>query len=266
MFTQFFGLKFNPFSKEILSDQMFASWDLTELSSRLKYLQQVRGIGLISGEPGSGKTASLRKFVSELNPSHFKSCYFALSTVTVMDFYQGLAMGLGEAPKFRKVDLFHQIQGAISSLYYERRVTPVIILDEIQLASNQILEDLRLLFNFNMDSQNPYIIVLSGQPSIRSKLALNVNSPLRQRLTVKYFMQGLKADELGAYCSSLLKTAGLYDEICAPTAVEVLYSITNGQPRLVNNLMTACLITACAKKQREINPDVVYQAQKETEI
>lgn len=266
MFTQYFGLKFNPFSKEIAFDQLFTGQDLQELASRLKYLQKVRGIGLIAGEPGCGKTTALRKYVSELNPAYFKSCYFALSTVTVLEFYQGLALELGEQPKHKKVSIFHQIQGAIASLYYERHVTPVIILDEIHLATNKILEDLRLLFNFKMDSQNPFILILAGQPLIRNKLALNVNNPLRQRLTVKYLMYGLKRDEIGEYCSSRLKSAGLHDEVFTPAAVEAIYSITKGLPRLVNNLVTTCLIIASGNKQRQVDEDVVYQAQQELEI
>ncbi|WP_027357378.1 ATP-binding protein, partial [Desulfofundulus thermocisternus] len=96
MFTQFYGLKFNPFSKEVPFDQLYLSQDLMELTSRLKYLQQVRGMGLVAGEPGCGKTTALRKYVEELNPAHFKPCYFTLSTVTVLEFYKGLALTLGE--------------------------------------------------------------------------------------------------------------------------------------------------------------------------
>ncbi len=265
MFTQFYGLKFNPFSKEIDSDQLYASQDLKELESRLKYLQQVRGIGLVAGEPGCGKTTALRRYVEELNPAHYKPCYFTLSTVTVLEFYQGLALALGEQPKNKKVALFHQIQGAIGSLYYERRITPVIVLDEIHLADSKVLEDLRLLFNFKMDSQNPFILILSGQSSIRNRLALNVNHPLRQRITAKYSMQGLKPEEVGDYCSSRLKNAGLHEEIFTPAALENIYSITHGLPRLVNNLATTCLICAYGKKLRQIDAEVVYQAQQELE-
>ncbi len=266
MFTQFFGLKFNPFSKEIPAQDLFLSQDLRELESRLKYLQSTRGIGLIAGEPGSGKSSALRKYVSELNPSLYKHCYFSLATVTVQEFYHGLALELGEEPKFRKIAMFHQIQHAINVLYHDRRITPVILLDEIHLASSKVLEDLRLIFNFNMDSLNPFILILCGQPLIRNKLTLNINNPLKQRLMVKHIMQGLKPDELASFFSSRLKLAGLHEEVFPGPALEAIYAITGGLPRLVNNLATTCLLCACEKKQRLIDEEVVYQAQAELNI
>ena len=266
MFTQFFGLKFNPFSKEISTEHLFPSLDLKEFDSRLTYLQTTRGMGLIAGEPGSGKSSALRKYVDTLNPALFKACYFSLSTVTVLEFYQGLALELGEEPKFKKIALFHQIQQAIRSLYLERRITPVIILDEIHLASNKVLEDLRLIFNFNMDSQNPFILILAGQPLIRNKLSLTVNNPLRQRLMVKHLMQGLKSEEVAPYCKSRLELAGLHEEIFSISALEAVYAITSGMPRLINNLVTTSMLCACEKRERYIDEELIYQAQTELNI
>lgn len=266
MFTQYFGLKYNPFGKEISTDDLFESNDAKELSARLKYLQSIRGIGLVVGESGAGKSTALRKFTNELNKAMYKPCYFALSTLTVKDYYQALAEALGETPSSRKVTLFKQIQHAISSYYYEQKTTPVIILDEIQMASNDILEDLRMIFNFSMDSVNPYILILSGQPYIRNKLALNINYALRQRIAVKYILQGLKRDELENYIKSRLKIAGVTDELFTPSSYEAMFSIAKGLPRNINNLATACLICAYAKKQHEIDEEVVYQAAAEIEV
>lgn len=261
MFTQYFGLKFNPFGKEINADCLYESSDMKELSARLKYLQTARGIGLIVGESGTGKSTSLRKFVSSLNTSLYKPCYFALSTLTVKDFYQALASMLGETPSYRKVTIFNQIQGAISSYYYDQKITPFIILDEIQMASNDILEDLSMIFNFRMDSENPFILILSGQPHIRNKLALNINNSLRQRITIKYMFQGLKKEELPQYIQSRLKISGSDEELFTASAIDAIYGATKGFPRLVNNLATAC-----SKKQRLIDEEAVFQAQNEINI
>ena len=250
----------------LLTQNLGDSNDIRELNARLKYLQSARGIGLIVGESGTGKSTSLRKYVDSLNTSLYKPCYLALSTVTVRDFYQALATMLGETPASRKVTLLNQIQGSISSHYYDQRITPIIILDEIQMASNDVLEDLRIIFNFKMDSENPYILILSGQPHIRNKLALNINNALRQRIAVKYILQGLKNEELSEYIRTRLKIAGLTEEIFTPAAIDAIYSNTKGFPRPVNNLVKASLMYAYSKKQRIIDEEIVYQAQIEINI
>lgn len=184
MFRQHFGLKFNPFDKEISTDKLFLSCDSKELDSRLKYMLDNRGICLIVGEPGSGKSTGLRKLTETLNRSLYKPCYLALTTLTVKEFYQSIAILLGETPSYKKYTLFQQIQNSIQNLYYELRITPVIIVDEIHMAPMSILDDIRLLFNFKMDSANPFVLILAGQPQIRNKLALNTCYPLRQRISM----------------------------------------------------------------------------------
>jgi type II secretory pathway predicted ATPase ExeA len=263
MFTQFFGLKYNPFGKELDINDVYESEDMRELSSRFKYIQASRGIFLLIGEPGTGKSTALRKFTAGLNPGLYKPCYFTLSTVTVMDFYRGILMSLGETPSHRKVTMFHQIQEAIASSYYEQRITPVIMLDEVQFVSSSILEDLRLLFSFRMDSENPYILVLSGQSQLRNKLQLSVNAPLKQRISIKHAMSGLKKEELSDYFTKRLKSAGLTVNVFTPAAIDALYSVTKGIPRIVNNLATTSLMYACSNRKNEVDEETVYQGQKD---
>ncbi len=266
MFIQFFGLKYNPFGKEFDINETYESNDIKELNSRFKYIQSTRGIFLLIGEPGTGKSTALRSFTQKLNPGLYKPCYFTLSTVTVMDFYRGLLMALGEIPSHKKVSMFHQMQQAICSLYYDQKITPVIMLDEVQLVSNNILEDIRLLFSFKMDSQNPFILILSGQQQIRSKLSLAVNVPLKQRICAKYMMQGLKKEEMEDYITSRLKSAGLEDNIFSQAALEAMHSLSKGIPRLINNLATSSLIYACSKKMDQVDEETVYQGQKDFEL
>ncbi|MDI9458625.1 MAG: ATP-binding protein, partial [Bacillota bacterium] len=79
-------------------------------------------------------------------------------TIIVREFLNGLAIELGETPAFQRVKTIHLIQQAVQSLFHERKTTPVIVLDEMHLASNAIFNELRLILNFEMDSHNPYIL------------------------------------------------------------------------------------------------------------
>lgn len=260
MFKQFFGLTFNPFDKEIEVDKLYQSEDLTELDQRLKYMLDNRGMGLIVGEPGMGKSTCLRKFAENANKSLYKVCYLPLTTLTVKDFYQAICVMLGCAKRYRKVDMFYEIQSAIHSLYYDQRITPVFIVDEIHMASSQILDDLRILFNFKMDSANPFVLIMAGQPQIRNKLMLNTSYPLKQRIVMRYTMQGLKKDECAEYLLSRMKLAGCSRNIFTPAASEAIYNISNGAPRMINNITTAALMYCAAKRVDDVDEEAVFQA------
>lgn len=266
MFKQFYGMKFNPFSKELDIDNSFESHDLMEVKSRFKYIKSTRGIFVLIGEPGTGKSTALRSFVKELNPGLYKCSYFTLATVSVSDFYRGLLTELGEIPSSRKVSMFKQIQSTIKSLYYDQKITPVIILDEVHMLSNSILEELRLLFSFNMDSENPYILILSGQTQLKSKLNLSINAPLKQRITIKHTMEGLQRDEVYEYLNSRMKLAGVVTKIFSEESAEAIASVSKGIPRMINKVTTATLMYAYSMKKEIIDEDCVYQGYKECEL
>lgn len=265
MFMQFFGFKSNPFSKEINVENLFISHNCNELFARLKYLERVRGYGVVVGEPGTGKTTAIRKYLTSLSPALFQPAYFHLTTLTVREFIMELALTLGEEPSSRKGETIRRIQNAISNLYYERRITPVIVLDELHLAPTSVLTELRLIFSFKMDSENPFLVVLLGQPALRAILAYNSHTPLRQRISLIHTMQGFSKDELPDYLQKRLLAAGYDKPLFTSQACQAIHSITNGWPRLINNLATNCLLYACEKQQKEIDEEAVYHAQGELE-
>lgn len=266
LFLQFFGLKFNPFSKEVPVEQLFASDSSTELRSRLQFLEATRGIGLVMGEPGAGKTTALRAYLKQLNPASYHVCYFALSTLNVREFLNGLAEELGEGPAFQRIKTINLIKQAIQSMFHERKTTPVIVLDEMHMASNAIFNELRLILNFEMDSHNPYILIMAAQPPIRTKLNLNVHLPLRQRILVKHTLQGLSEKELGGYLATRLAYAGNNEQIFQPQSLTAIYSISGGLPSVVNNLATDCLVYACQQGARHVDEECVYQAANELRL
>jgi type II secretory pathway predicted ATPase ExeA len=267
VFTQYFSLKFNPFSKELDEKDVFMSKDSKELLSRLEYMKRARGFFLLTAEAGFGKTTIMRKFASSLNPGLFKVYYSALSSLTVMDFYRGLIFRMGEVPSYKKIMMFEQLQRQIADSYYEKKITPVFILDEAQSLSSGVLEDLRAIFNFRMDSENPFITIITGNTTIRRKLQLSSNQALRQRITGNYHMTGLTRGEIGDYVSSRLTLAGACEtNIFTEAALESMFTSTGGALRLINNLAVAALTCACSRNQNVIDEEIVYQADRDIEI
>lgn len=260
MYKSFYSLSRNPFSKEIKSRDLYQSGNLKELTARLNYLKKTKGIAVIVGEPGSGKTSALRALTESLNPSLFKVIYFPLSTGTVMDFYRGLAVGLGEEPKFRKVDLFHQVQSAVLKFYNEKKITPIFILDEMQLAPNKFLNDLGILFNFAMDSQNPFVLILVGLPHFMTKLNLNQNQSLNQRIIMKYHLTPLNKEEVKSYVEHQLNLAGANHPIFSEQALEAVTLRSRGLPRLINNIAVNSLLLGYQLQAEQINQEIVFKA------
>ncbi len=261
MYEAFYSLTKKPFSKE--NDTVFESKSFKEARARLNYLEKARGMGLLVGEPGSGKTFVLKNFSSALNSSLYKTIYYPLSTGTVMDFYRGLVGGLNEEPANRKVDLFKQFQNRVLSLYKDKKITPVFILDEMHLAPAKMLTDLSLLFNFYIDSLNPFVLILSGQPNLLSRLEITSAQSLNQRIIMRYSMEPLDKEEVKSYVENNLKDAGASYPIFEEEAIEAVFSISQGWPRLINNLCVGCLLIGAQAKKDTINAEIVRQAAEE---
>ncbi len=263
MYKSFYSLSKTPFSKELDVKDAYVSASLSEAEARFEYLKQTRGIGLLIGEPGAGKTFCLRRFSSTLHQAQYKVIYFPLSTGSVMDFYQGLAYGLGEEPKFKKTALFRQIQQGVERLYSERRITPVFILDEMHMAKDAFLKDLCLLYNFQMDSVNPFILLIAGLPHLKERLGLNQNRPLAQRIVTRFQMNALEKKEVPQYVNHHMKLAGSHMPIFEDSALEAIALRSQGWPRIINTLATHSLLVGCQQQKPMIDEEVVRLAAEE---
>jgi type II secretory pathway predicted ATPase ExeA len=260
-----FGLEFNPFvknSKEILVETA----EYKEVSFRLNYLVKTKGFGVLTGSAGQGKTTSLRNFAAGLNPSLYKVIYVSLSTLTVMEFYRNLTIELGLTPAYRKSDNFRLIQGEINRLALEKKITPVILLDEASYIGTGILNDLKIIFNFELDSRDRAAIVLAGLPQLNHTLRLGIHEPLRQRLLMNYHLEGLNKDEGRDYISQKLKGAGSSGAVFDENAIEAILNAANGTPRVINKLCSASLLIAGSDKRNIVDADCVMRAVSDSEL
>lgn len=264
-YTTRYGLEFNPFlknSKEIL----VVTNECKEASYRLDYLAKTKGFGLLTGGAGRGKTTVLRNWAGKLNPSLYKTVYSSLSTLTVNDFYRNLAEELGAQPSFRKPDNFRCIQEEITRLSIEKKKTPVIIIDEANYINNAILNDLKILFNFEMDSRDRAAVLLAGLPQLNSTLRLSIHEPFRQRIVMNYNMDGMNKEEGRNYIHEKLEGAGCTQPVFEDAAIEAILNASDGTPRLINKYCNSSLLFGHNQKAVQITADIVMQAINDCEL
>lgn len=254
-----FGMEFNPFTKN--SKQTLIEFtDYKQLLFRLKHLETTLGIGVITGEPGLGKTTAIRSWVNSLNKRLYKVIYICHSSITVVDFYRALSEAFNLEPQFSKRKNFNQIQAEINRLIIEKRITPVIILDEANYLSSGILNDLKLLFNFDMDSKDRAIILLIGQPSLRSCLNFKSNEALKQRVSMNFSFTPLDKNESRLYIDSKLKFAGLKENILSDEAYQQIINYSNGVIRIIDQVMNKALLFLCNRKENIISGEMAMEA------
>jgi type II secretory pathway predicted ATPase ExeA len=260
MYRKHFAFTHLPFRRDVAPEDLFASTGHQELRTRIHYLVEMCGIGLATGESGSGKTTVCRSVIASLNPGLYRSIYVPLSTGNVMDVYKTIAWELGLPTERNRASLYKQIRSEVSRLVLEARCRPILIIDEAHHLRSEVLEDLRLLTNFAMDSDSRLILLLVGHPELRRRLHLAAHEALSQRIIVRGHLCGLTRDELPAYLAHLLRLAGCEVPLFEPAAQEALYQATNGLPRKVNSLAHHALLAAALGKAKTVSAEHVQAA------
>lgn len=264
MYKTYFGMNAEPFPKNIPPQELFVSAQFEELSTRLEYLLKNKGIGLVTGEVGSGKTTALRALSHPLNPGLYKPLYLPNTTGSVLDLYKSLAELLGLVASSSRAKLYIQIHQEINRLVESKKIAPILMVDEAHLLRIEALEELRLLTNYHMDSQNHLTLILVGQAELRRKLRLNIHEPLNQRITMRFHLEGLNRNELPLYLKHALNRVGVTHPLFSEPAIEALYQTSKGILRKVNLLAQYALMACAAKKCQIVDAEHVREATTET--
>ena len=260
MFESFFGFKKTPFSDCPDGKQLFASEGWRQVKTRLEFLTQHPGAGLLTGEVGAGKSTAARVFAAALNPNLHKTLYVHFTNGSALDLLRQIALTLELQPAHFRGDLVRQISAAIVHLNQSKKQHPILICDEAHLLPHPALEQLPLLLNFDMDSSRYLSLLLIGQPLLRRTLSLQIHEALRQRIGVHYHLEGLTREELDVYLTQQLKAAGVAQPLFDETARQGLYQATKGIPRKVNKLAMTALRLAAERKVQIVDEAVLLDA------
>jgi type II secretory pathway predicted ATPase ExeA len=257
MYEEFWGCTRTPFGRDLPVKQLFQSQGYRELASRLLYAAQRKQFALITGEVGAGKSTTVRAVVTELNPARFQSLYLSDSQLTPRNFYWEALHQLGHAPRFYRGDAKRQLQQALIELHDAQRKIPVIIIDEGHLLDKEMLEEIRFLMNYEIDSTAPMSLIVVGQPELRRILRLQLYEAIAQRINVRFHLPGLEAAETAQYITHHLAVAGVNNTIFTEEAVRLIHECSAGIARKVNNLCSACLLDAFAQRKLLVDDHMV---------
>ena len=266
MYEKYFSFKHKPFDLVPNPDFLFLSSTHQKAITYLDYgIKEKIGFILLTGEIGSGKTTIIRNLIKGLNSS------FKLSRIhnTKISSEQLISMinedfGLNVEGK-NKTKLLSELNVFLIE-QYSKKFQPILLIDEAQNLSPELLEEIRLLSNLETDRAKLLQIILVGQPELKKTLMLPELMQLRQRINISYHIAPLTYDETAKYIEHRLAVAGNSDAIrIGGDMLSLIYRFSKGIPRLINILCDFALLTAFVDGKKEVSIDIVREVAKDLE-
>jgi general secretion pathway protein A len=268
MYKEFFGLRANPFNVNPDPRYLFLTHHTEEALACLTYgIQSRKGFVLLTGEVGTGKTTLINKLQEWLRLQQVATAFIFNSRMNTQQFLDYMMADFGIPFDSRaKSQILLQFYNWLLDRYRAGEAA-VLIVDEAQNLSDEVLEEIRLLTNLETHTEKLLQIVLVGQPELEQKLKQPHLRQLRQRLTLRAKTHPLKLEETKAYIRQRLRIAGSNgQQIFDPESVVLIHRYANGIPRIINLLCEHCLVSAFVDQQKIVLPAVVDAVAQEFDL
>lgn len=264
MYERFFGLGDTPFRLTPDPRYLFLSRKHADALAHLRLgLSESSGFVCITGDVGTGKTTVLRHFLGELAPEA-SVAYVVNPTLSPLELLQTITVEFGLPAASTSKTLIDQLN---RHLLEQRRADrrAVVVVDEAQALSVEVLEHLRLLSNLETTTEKLLRIILVGQPQLRALLAHPELAQLNQRITLRWHIGPLARDETVAYVRHRLQVAsdGQVRDVFSASALRAIHRRSRGVPRLINMLCHRAMLAAFAAERRTVGLASVRQAYRE---
>ena len=260
MYAEYYGLKELPFALTPDPRFIYFTPSHTEVMANLHYgSESGKGLVVVTGEVGTGKTTILRWMMQRLDRTVLVA-YIFNPRFSVTEFYQHVAALFDIQQWETKPELLVQLGNALESRQ-TRGLRTVLIIDEAQGLSPSVLEEIRLLSNFESDTAKQLQIVLTGQPELREVLNDPDLRQLKQRVALRCAIKPLPTvEETDRYITSRLLIAGAErTDIFSSSAIDYIYRCTEGIPRNINNLCDNALLAGYATGDLTISRAIIEE-------
>jgi len=248
-YRSFFGLKQEPFANDLPLEDILLTAELTDVSQRFDYTLRIGGIGLLTGEIGSGKSTALRYAAGRLHPSEYCSLYVTATTGSILELYRQILIELGiDKTSSSKALLTRLIRQAVVEMTEGQKIKVALIIDEASLLRMEVFSELHTICQFDKDSK-PYLpLILSGQGSLQDKLSYKSSAPLASRVICRAHLKGLDIEGMQQYLAHHLKLCGIKKSLFDETAITAIHQGSGGLLRKANHLARGALVAAANEK------------------
>jgi general secretion pathway protein A len=263
MYTSFFGLSEKPFAITPDPRYLYLSERHAEALAHLLYgINESGGFIQLTGEVGTGKTTVVRTLLSRV-PHHADVAVILNPRVTPVEFLlticEELGLGIAEADRHSVKQMVDALNRRLLGAHADgRRI--IVLVDEAQNLSIDVLEQVRLLTNLETPTQKLLQIILIGQPELRELLDRTELRQLAQRITGRYHLKPLSREETKGYVRHRLRVAGATQEIFTPGALTELHRVSQGIPRVINVACDRALLGGYTQEARKITAGLVRRA------
>lgn len=258
MYRQFFGLKQIPFGKEC--NELWDNGQYKNFEQQFNWLLTSPGIGLLTAEPGLGKTAMLRQITRSLNPHQYAIFYLAETDFTRFDIYRQMAILLGLTPAHRCSQVWRDIKECITNLVTQKNILPIFIIDEAHNLPIEFLRDLPSFTNFVFDSKDYLVIWLVGHPELERIIDRAPFRALASRIQVRYQLEPITdRDKFKQFIAHGFMQAGCAHSLLSDSAIELIRIASNGNPRVVHLIVIAALRLATERKISHLPDEIVKE-------
>lgn len=268
MYKKFFSLRESPFNVNPDPRYLFLTAGIQEALASLAYgIRARKGILLLTGEAGTGKTTLLNMVLDWLRQNRAATAFIFNTHLTTAELFDSLIADLGvPCESHSKSEILIRLNCWLLDRYSKGQ-TAVLIVDEAQGLSDQLLEEIRFLTNLETSTEKLLQVVLSGQPELEEKLRQPHLRQLRQRITVRCRTNPLSLEETQGYITERLRIAGATNgRIFSPEAIESIHRHSKGIPRVINVLCEHALINAFADQESTVTAAQVEGVAREFEL
>ncbi|MFZ0039025.1 MAG: AAA family ATPase [Candidatus Acidiferrales bacterium] len=268
MYQKFFGLRESPFNVNPDPRYLYMTKQTQEALAGLTYgIQNRKGFVLLTGEVGTGKTTLINQLLDWLRAQRMSTAFIFNSRLEVNQLFDFIMADFEIPCESREKS---QVLLRLNHWLLERYRTggtAVLIVDEAQNLSTDVLEEIRLLTNLETSTEKLLQIVLSGQPELEEKLKQPQLRQLRQRITLRCHTSPLTLDETFKYIAERLRIGGGNGEpIFSKEAVQAVHNYSRGIPRVVNSLCEHSLINAYVDGVRPVPAQLVEDVAREFQL